>query len=1647
MAIGKVEKIYSLKTLGYDTIIRELNDVDAAFQRIRRSKQSASERFNTSQDSAEARKLSEELANLTKEEAKLRVERQRLMNEAKAQQAARQAEITQREKERDFVNEELRKQAELRTAREQTALKIKEEQLQRQQEISQRKQEKLALDGVAGSYNAIAREARELSRATKAVSPGQQVSFRGEILAYDQAIEKLKVLSKAEQDWRRQFTRDNLLVGEYTSGIIQSFQRLGLDDLISGQITKAQTRLKALDSTFQELRNDLSAIRVTGEGSLEAVERQMIENRQEAIRLRQEVDRLRNDFRGAGDIGNQITASISAGFKEARNQIAQFVLGYVGVQAMLSGLQRGVATAKEISDETTALEIELGRAVGGADAIVSGLRQLDTRTKVKELENIANVALRAGTTEQNLLGVARAVDITKVAFGKDFGSVEEGTETFAKLINIFYADGEITGERILQIGNGIRTLANETVASVPYINDFAGRMAGLRQISNITLPDVIGLGAGFEEFKQSAEVSSTVLVKVIPKLASETEKYAAIAKMTTDQFRELLNNNPAEALLRISENLVKSGTGIEDVAAALADAELGAGRATTILATLGGKADVFRERIARAKQATADTGAVLDAFNAKNENLAATLDKIGKKFSDAAGSKAFLATLTGISGVILFFLSNLPVILTLLTLWTVGWTVLNKEMLIAHARLLLVNAQLVAGRVALAAITILQNAFAISIGVVTGAYRLATAAALLFNNTIRATPLGVILTIIGLLAGAFVALGAAVTNSSAALGAHAAQLKLNAEVANQVKQQTDTIINRMSVLTAVAKDNTASLASRTKALQDLIALSPQYLSGLTLENIRTAEGKQILDGYIQSLKQKAELQAGEAISNKAIEERTKLQKTLYDLETKRAQGLTGKRDLTEEERSFLPAGRRLPFGALTGSIFTGVSTVDAAINGVKAAIAAKDLEVEQANNFVKAKLTKLGATVDAGNKSIPTVKPVRNAETVKAELKALDDEIDKAEFGSKKLADLVARRKQLQDELDKETGKFKDSLYHGSRLTGSDKDVLREIDSQRDQLLADQKLRYTEGKVSEEDYLASVLHINQEAVDKKLKLVTAGNAAEKKLISELKLERITAERETNEQLFALKERNALSQLEQSKKQAEAALKAILDNPRSSDLEKAQAKLAADKLMLAAQEKFNSEMDTLEKQFSIRSRQNSVDRKNAMIQVQQDLTRDEIAVSKQSVADIMVQAEKGISDFRLKMAKIRAEILGDPSMTTPRKKQLTDKVDKTEAVGVLAREVNAMKQQLPLYKQLLDQKKISDQEYYSFVEALYKKQEALHDANESSIRSHTRSIQELIRDGISSSLRISSEYTEIVDKAIAETYSLAKDAMNSYFDSERAQIQESLRAQQERLDLELQQKKARTQSQAEQERLDKEYANKKRQAEVKAGEDLKRVKKAEARIALATELANIWASAYQLGPIAGPIAGGIFSLMALGRYALRVKEIESTKFEYGGMPALGGKIGGKPHSAGGTPFSFRGRQYEAEVNELSIIRTRNAPSGKFTITGNHAQIASTLNQLGGGVSFAPGGMLHKFAYGGSLGTSLPAPAYYTLPASPAMPTTNVDVQFSSIIETLQQQGAAIVAVSGRIDRLQVTQDTDSVRNALQKKVKQQSPGTL
>ncbi len=1534
--MANITKIYDIKLQGEKELVTQMQKVNKQFD-------DAKKRFKDLKtiisagglSSGDLSKYTLEMQQAKLETEKLRQESTRLTNEGKAQTNALR---TQRE--------------EQRKNREETKLSLTEYQL------------------LSKKLNELRNNAKEVG----IVFGLESQEFKQAALAANKLDKELKAIDASLGQFQRNVGNypKEINIGGVSSGVISQLQNAGLGDVLGNQVDQTKGKVIQLNSEFARLKAELEQARASGTTDLNAIETGLINNRIEAERLNIEIENSQTHLAGMGSVGTGVFGTMGTDIKN-------MILGYVGLQAAMSGVQQLITGTKELSDTTTNLEIELGGTSETAGLLVENLGKLDTRTKLTSLAEIANIATKAGTSEENLIGVTEAIDKVKVSFGKDFGDIETGTETFAKLINVFYEDREITGDRILKIGNSIRTLANETVASVPYINDFNGRMAGLRQIfTNFELSDSIGLGAGFEEFKQSAEVSSTALVKILPKLAADTEKFAKILGIPQAEFKKLINKNPAEALIQVSEKLVKSGKGVEEIATSFADAELGAGRVTTILGTLGGKADVFRERIARAKNTINDTANINEAFAKKNENLAGVLDKVSKKFTDLANNKTFI-NLVSITGTAI--LGLITIITSIPFGWWIGmlayltlayWSNIAAvyASITATGNKILVkiyeNALTAAGNALIVTGTILEYAQAIATGVLTAAKWLLVAsmnalgistvglrgALTLLNTTFLSTPLGWVLLGILAIGAATSAYASQVDNTTKSLKKQGEQLKLtasqnrvNAEIEKRAGESTSERIAKLKVLTQIASNLNNSDVGRKKAMEELIAIDKDYATAMDGNIIRIDKLRLLTDKLTASILLQAK---AEAAKNLLVEKQKKI------IENKL------KQDELRPEADKLDTRLNKNIGFLQGT---------------------------------KAFAQSVGKSIGIGDGTASD----QLIDLYQQNLK-LQEDVDT-------LAGIVAKD-TTDNSKNKNPNGVPPTNPDGGTPGGGDgtpkqvKDYLRDINALREAELSELKKTKLEGSITEEQFLVKSLAVNIKYNDKILNHFKGTDATTRKLRADTASDSIDKKIETNAKLFKLQEDELNQTLSNDKAISQSKLDDVNSDPYTSNLDKVQAEQQFYETLLNLQVDFNTKMDLLENKFKQDSKKNAEDRKNLILKEQSDLKKKQFQLSKVQFDSLIT----GVEDFKtyrknnaeIEASKQRMIILNNKSLSQKQKEYEIDKINAALSLAITNIELGAIDAQIKFYDDRIAKQRLTNDEQKTYNDLLRQRQLLLEGkaTGEEEVKKKgavklalpsDSNTQNVINDKLTQSLGLSERESALLGQAIAQSFDLANQAMSSYFDGERQAVEQSKQLAYQRIDLEKKQLLAKAQSQNERDSIEKQAATKKALADKQAHEKLKKIKKQELTIAFALQLANI-AVAAASNPTngvtfgaSGAIMYGILAAIATAGYALNMANVDKQQFKKGGkLPTKGGPFIGSSHADGGIPVGMN----EFEGDELAIINKRSAKSNEvFSVTGTTNQIASKLNAIGGGVDWAGGASLTKFMRGGAfLGSSVQPPVF-------------------------------------------------------------------
>lgn len=1502
--------------------------------------------------------LINKIASLEKQLKGLSQQRQQGEKDAKAQAQAEKLLAEAKLKEAQAT-----KQQELANkARIQSQI-AQEKELDRQIALEQKEQRELQkkkaiLDALPGSYNSIRNALNQLRPQIQAGNTGSLVNLGGQQISFEAAIAEFKRLSAAEQDFRRQFAKDGLLVGEYTSGIVQAFSKLNIDDIIKNNVNGAKQQLDSLEKETKDLVVAYRAAQTSGSADLGKLEQKIHANVIETEKLGKAIKDAETQLKGVGGVGTQITNALNKNFKELRNSVAQFALGYVGFQALLGGTQK-------VFGDTVAL-----------DSLDSALRNVSQ----SETELSVNQQFLAETT--NRLGLEYI-----------------GT---AKAFKNFYA---------------------------------ASTQAG------------IGADSTREIFSAAAEAASSL------KLSADDTNGVLLA------FSQIASKGKvqAEELRGQIGERIPGAFSIAARAIGVTQAEL-----NKMLEQGQVVASDFLPKFAKELKKTFGTDT-----NKEVQGLQANINRLKNEFTgllkdNQGGLSALFSFLIGSVRILI---QILPALITLLGFYAAGWALVNAQMLINKGHVLF-------QRTIMPILIALTGSYSNALKVQAFFANLASTAMGFLAKVMQNPVFKAIAGIVGLSAIALAAFAKSAEKSAVALDQAARKQKFLAEAQTEANKQVSETIAKENVLLSIIRDRTLADQTRQKALNDLKAIMGDYGKALTLENVLTKEGTDAIKAYNEQLLTRAKLTAAQAIAERENQKLSTLFQNQADVESAiRNKGTISTGQLTEQvlEDYYEATGRS---ASAIGKFLGDKVGIDFTYSGEdlkKFSEVIKKRINEQLQNTSAAELAKLEQELkvpkpDDGLKESVFAAFKRlvdnngTQEEFKNLLKAVQEQKKTTNALSKEYKDLLKLEKDIKNIINPKQAGAK-----SSRLTAAEKDQFKEIDALRDQELAAVREYYATNLQLEKDYIRQENIINQDAIDRKIAILEAiknRNAEQNKVLAELNLERIKNQQDTNRKLFEIDNKELENRLRDQTGTAQQDFNLIDSDPELLEGDRIKARDDFYKKILLAQIVFNQEQIALEKLYSIQSIDNEQKRKEAIEKINKDMNDNLRGLSEARIKDINSASQKAQNVVRKNIAKQVGDILEDENLSDKEKANKIDELEKNGVVGVLANEVAALQRILAHYKELLGEKAEADSRYIEAQADFNEKNNALTSAQQAAreaeitrtgtfMQKAALAVKQMGGFGkvLKSAFGIETFDNDVekIKGAIQSATDIVKDTINQayqgYFAAENDRIERSKETQLAFLDREKKRVLATAQSEAERETIERQFEKKRLDAEKKAGEAKQKNALKQATIDYGVALIKTFATyGWPLGLL---VAAGLTAA-----YLVQRSTIKKQQFEKGGQPGVpmqGGDIGGKSHSQGGTPFTYRSRQYEAEKGELSVIRTKNAPaSKKYTITGTHRQIASKLNQLGGGVSFASGGAVRKLATGGQLGTDLRPPqfnqGYYSSGVNTAMQASD---QLGELKEIVTEVAKAVYAT----DRKEVQLNPGKVTKAQAKTKKDVGLATI
>lgn len=1568
-------RIYDLKIANYDDSIKKVQALTTAFNKLDSTKRKLNDQLQKkveAGDTAAVDALTKRIAELEKSLASLSKQKATAKKETDLLLSAEQA----------YAKSELDAIKQVKDATKYTTELSKE----KDKALKASQKQAAANEVEAGSYRDVRNQLSALKPfiENKQANSSSTINVGGSNLNISQAIAKFKELSFTEQEFRRQFQADGTLVSEYSSGIINAFNKLGLGSIISKNKADIQGQLRVIRTENEQMAASLQRSGIVGSEGFGKIENKLRENITLQEQLEKQLLTINTTLANTGSVGQKITAAIGNGFKDVKSHINNVLVTYIGFQAALNEGQKLIKQNYDLSDSIAQIQIYLKGSKENTDQLVESIKKIPTRTAFADLIDIATVVTKKGVAKEEIAGVTKALDQLFVVLGKEIGDPHEAVSSLVKLVNVYSEDKHVTAKNIGDVGAAIQKLTSSGVATGSFLIQFAERLAGVRGITGVSIQNVLGLGAALEELGQRSEVAGTAASQLVIKLFSDIPKYAGYAGKSVEEFSKTVNTNPVEALIQLAQGLKTNKSGLDEVAQAFDAAGVHGARVLGVLGDIAGNADYMRKRLEASNKAFGDQASLVQNAAIKQNTFAATLDLIRKKFELLGTNKSFQNLILGIGSAIAFLLGNLgiaiPLVLTIIGLtnsWagtlvrlTAAYALQIAAWIVERAQLIATNAVRVTTNFLLAVYTAATIRATVATGLAAVGFRV-LAAAIAFVTS----PLGIVLGLLAIVTTTIAVFTASAKSATAAISSWSREMKIRNEIHQEAVKNISAEKAETDRLVATVNNLELSLGRRQAAMDELNKRAPQYFNKLTIEQGKYVDLTKSLGDYNNALLLNAELQVSSQRNTKAAEDFNRVVLIKDDL-TLLQKGTLTFDQISDEAKQFL---EEQGIKAL-GKDKTTAQFISRVKSAVTTMIADSQKYVKTTENIFKdaqKKVDALTKPTDGNTNTVTTPVEGQTLEQLKQSLTAVKNQIatlDKIKTltdGQKKqLEDLRKQRHEIQSKI-KELGGSTEK-FRGSKLSVGDREEFKTIDATRDQDLADQKLKRAENLIDEETYLKAILAINQKAIDEKLKLLNGSNAEEKKVMSQLKLDRITIEQETNNKLFEERKKSLKAILDEQIRDLQESNRIIQDDPTISANDKANKKQQTDQAILNLTITYGQQIATLEKQYGQQSIENAKEVADKIRDIKEDLRKDEKEILQAQLADAESAADKDLSQFK---KIVEAQRLAIVQSNKPQKKKdlALENLKNEEDFGVLAREVARDTIEKEIYEKLLKAKVITQEQYDNFLGEAYKREQQLHDAgikNTEKAIENVTTLGQLITNKISSvfgfddGTKAGAAKEKLLAETIAQSYQLAQNAMNNYFEAEKANIERSKQLAEKRIDLEKEQALSTAQSQAERDAIEREAQVKKDKADRDAFEKNKKIQLAQAKINLGIQLANLAVIAFAPNPaniatlgVAGAIMYGIQAALAIANYISNTKRISSAQYATGGFTGPGEKRDSTGHKVAGVvhehewvapKWMVTNPKYSGVIGALESERKKGYATGGYTGLDYSGPLGENLN---------------------------------------------------------------------------------------------------
>jgi len=222
-------------------------------------------------------------------------------------------------------------------------------------------------------------------------------------------------------------------------------------------------------------------------------------------------------------------------------------------------------------------------STAAAAAYQQKLEGLATSTALnqKQFKGLSDVALKFG--REFPIGLDKSIDLVKTLQTSGVATTKSIKELGSQFVKIQAATGEWGGQFVADMlsvnrsfgssmssvgkfGDSLVSVSNKFGASASSVIGFTKSLAPFASAMGINQTSTMGLSTAFSRLGEDGTRSANALNKVMSDLTKsvksgspEVRQYASVMNMTTESLTDLVNVDPAEAVIKFTEAIAKQG--------------------------------------------------------------------------------------------------------------------------------------------------------------------------------------------------------------------------------------------------------------------------------------------------------------------------------------------------------------------------------------------------------------------------------------------------------------------------------------------------------------------------------------------------------------------------------------------------------------------------------------------------------------------------------------------------------------------------------------------------------------------------------------------------------------------------------------------------------------------------------------------------------------------------------------------------------------------------------------------------------------------------------------------------------------------------------------------------------------------------------